>query len=255
MIRLVLAFVLVALVSPASPARAEEIVLGLSQDEVAITATFDGSEILIFGAVRREAPVPQGAAPLEVIVTVSGPLAPATVRRKERRAGIWVNTEAFEVDEAPSFYAIATTAPLETVLTATEDLRHAVSISRAIRAVGNRVSGAGDYLAALMRIREAEGLYRLEEGAVDLEEETLFRTSLALPADLVEGNYSTRIFLTREGAVVDRIDTVIGVQKVGIERWLYNFAQERAPLYGLMSLLLAMLAGWAASAAFAGWRR
>ncbi|MBB3712752.1 uncharacterized protein (TIGR02186 family) [Limimaricola variabilis] len=246
-----LAFLLIAL---ALPARAEEIVLGLSQDQVAITATFDGSDILIFGAVRREAPPPE-APPLEVIVTVSGPLAPATVRRKERRAGIWVNTEVFEVDAAPSFYAVATTGPLEEILTATEDLRHAVSIPRAIRAVGNRVSGAGDYVAALLRIRSAEGLYRYEEGAVDLERETLFRTALTLPADLVEGNYTTRIFLTRGGAVVDRYETVIGVQKVGIERWLYNFAQQQAALYGLMALALAVLAGWAASLAFAGWRR
>ena len=37
----------------------EEVVLGLSQDRVAITANFDGSEILIFGAVKREAPIPQ----------------------------------------------------------------------------------------------------------------------------------------------------------------------------------------------------
>lgn len=254
MIRLVLLFVALALPA-AQPARAEEIVLGLSRDEVAITATFDGSEILIFGAVRREAPPPPNAAPLQVIVTVSGPLAPAMVRRKERRAGIWTNTEAFEVDAAPSFYAVATTAPLAQVLTATEDLRHAVSIPRAIRAVGNRIAGAGDYVSALVRIREDADVYRLQEGAVDLEEETLFRTSLALPANLVEGNYTTRIFLTREGAVVDSYETVIGVQKVGIERWLYNFAQERAALYGLMSLALAIMAGWAASAAFAGWRR
>ena len=45
------------------------------------------------------------------------------------------------------------------------------------------------------------------------------------------------------------------MQKVGIERWLYNFAQQQAALYGLMALALAVLAGWAASLAFAGWRR
>ena len=39
-----------ALLLLASPAAAEEIVLGLSRDQVAITATFDGSDILIFGA-------------------------------------------------------------------------------------------------------------------------------------------------------------------------------------------------------------
>jgi hypothetical protein len=46
---------LLALAFLVLPARAEEIVLGLSSDEVAITATFDGSDILIFGAVKRAA--------------------------------------------------------------------------------------------------------------------------------------------------------------------------------------------------------
>ena len=37
-----------------APVTAEEVVLGISHDEVAITATFDGSEILVFGAIKRE---------------------------------------------------------------------------------------------------------------------------------------------------------------------------------------------------------
>ena len=36
--------------------QAEEVVLGLSRNNVAITANFDGSELLIFGAVKREEP-------------------------------------------------------------------------------------------------------------------------------------------------------------------------------------------------------
>ncbi|MCP1166932.1 TIGR02186 family protein [Limimaricola litoreus] len=247
-----LALLLLAL---ASPARAEEIVLGLSRDQVAITATFDGSDILIFGAVRREAPPPVNADPLEVVVTVAGPSETAIVHRKERRAGIWVNTDPVRIEGAPTFYAVATTGPLGEVLGITEDLRLAISTSRAIRAAGNRAFETADHVAALVRIRKAQGIYRLQEGAVDLEQETLFRTALALPADLVAGNYTTRIFLTRGGKVIDSYETVIGVHKVGIERWLFDFAQERAALYGLLSLLLAIAAGWAASAAFAGWRR
>ena len=49
---------------------AEKVVLGMSQDEVAITATFDGSNILVFGAIQRDAPIPE--TPIDVIVTVSG---------------------------------------------------------------------------------------------------------------------------------------------------------------------------------------
>ena len=89
----------------------ESIVSGLSQNRVSITADFVGSEILVYGAVKRDAPAPEGS-PLEVIVTVEGPATPLTVRRKERVAGIWINNASVRVDSAPSFFAVATTGPL-----------------------------------------------------------------------------------------------------------------------------------------------
>ncbi len=70
----------------ALPLQAEEIVSDLSQDEVSINATFDGSDILVFGAIRRDAPEPEGE--LGVIITVAGPDQHVTIRRKERKFGI-----------------------------------------------------------------------------------------------------------------------------------------------------------------------
>jgi uncharacterized protein (TIGR02186 family) len=245
---------LVILLCLAAPARAEKIVLGLSADEVGITATFNGSDILIFGAVKRDSPAPAGP-PLEVVITVSGPLTPVTVRHKERRFGIWLNTNAAHVDAAPSFYAVATTGPLADVLSDTEDVRNSISIPRAIRSVGNAVSNSAEYTEALIRIRESEGLYQVLDGAVTLDQETLFRTQIGLPANLVEGTYDTRIFLTRGGAVVDSYETTIDVRKVGIERWLFNLAHQMPLAYGLLSIAMAIIAGWAASAAFQGLRR
>ena len=243
-----------ALAGAGVPAAAEEIVLGLSRDEVAITATFEGSEILIFGAVKREAPMP-AEGDLGVIVTVSGPGQPVTVRRKERRFGVWVNTDAVEVDEAPSFYAVASSAPLSEILSDTEDLRHRISIGRAIRSVGAEVEDSEDFTDALVRIREGQTLYQQRPGEVDVEEETLFRAAITLPANLTEGDYEAHIFLTRERQVIDEYITFIPVKKVGLERWLYNLAHEQALLYGLMSLTIAIAAGWLASAAFSLARR
>ena len=151
---------------------AEKVVLGMSQDEVAITATFDGSNILVFGAIQRDAPIPE--TPIDVIVTVSGPSEPLDVRRKAKRFGIWVNTDTVQVDAAPSFYAIATSAPLGDILTETEDLRHKVSINRAIRSVGApmNILDAQSFTDAVIRIREANGLYTLQEGSVSIAIDT-----------------------------------------------------------------------------------
>ncbi|MGR3651197.1 MAG: TIGR02186 family protein [Roseovarius sp.] len=229
--------------------------LGLSKDRVAITATFEGSDILIFGAVKREAPIPE--VPLDVVITVSGPSKPVTVRRKERRFGIWINTAAVDLDAAPTFYAVATSGPLDQVLTETEDLRHRVSIPRAIRSVGaaSMAEDAGRFTDALIRIRERKDAYQLLENAVALDEQTLFRTAISLPANLTEGAYATRIFLTREGRVVSQFETVIDVRKVGLERWLFTLSRQQPLAYGLMSLAIAIAAGWAASAAFRVLRR
>lgn len=230
------------------PLRAETVVAGLSRDAINITANFSGSEILIFGAVERDAPSPEGE--LEVIITIEGPSLPLTVRRKERRFGIWVNAAAIEVDEAPSFYAVASTGAFADALTQVEDLRHRVSIPRAIRAVSVGVEHPEDFTNALIRIRESEALYQLNEGDVTLRNETLFDTSVRLPANLVEGDYRTRIFLTRGGEVLDVYEQDIAVRKVGLERFIYNLAHERPLIYGIVSLVIAIAAGWLASAVF-----
>lgn len=232
------------------PAAAESVVAGLSQSRIAITANFDGSEILVYGAVRREAPMPEGA--LDVIVTVEGPSAPVTVRRKSREFGIWMNTDAVRISRAPSFYAIATTSPLEQILSETENLRHRITIPRAIRAVGvaDSAEDAPSFTDALIRIRRADGAYMLDQGAVTLTEETLLRADFALPANLTEGLFRVRIFLLRDGVVLDRHESVIEVRKEGIERFLHSLAHERPLAYGLLALVLAVAAGWGASAAF-----
>ena len=234
----------------AAPAQ-EEVVLGLSQSNVSITANFDGSAILIFGAIKRETPIPEGP-PLEVLITVSGPSQPITVRRKDRRFGIWVNTDAVEVDAAPSFYAVATSAPWDETITAVEDLRHKVSIPQAIRSVGAPMSIADSqsFSEAVIRIRTENGLYQLREDTVELREQTLFDTAIALPANLTEGAYPTRILLTRDGRVVSDYETVIEVRKVGLERWLFNLSRNQPLLYGLLSIAIAIAAGWGASTAF-----
>ena len=235
----------------ALPAGAEGIVSGLSQNRVSITADFDGSEILIYGAVKRDAPAPEGS-PLQVIVTVEGPSTPVTIRRKARRAGIWINTDVVTVEAAPSFYAIASTAPLAAILSDTDDLRHRVTLGRIISAVGatTEAADAPSFLSALMRLRGAEQRYRLDENGVRLTEGTLFRADVLLPANLTEGDYRVRIFLTRDRAVIDAQESVINVRKEGLERLIYTLAHDQPLVYGAVSLLLAVAAGWGASAAF-----
>ncbi|NOX74065.1 MAG: hypothetical protein GXP03_10745 [Alphaproteobacteria bacterium] len=243
---------LIPLLFLASFATAQEsVVAGMSQNRISISANFDGSEILIFGAIKRETPIPDYA-PLEIIIAVSGPDEPTTVRRKERIFGIWVNKDTVEFEASPSFYAVASTNPLNEILSVADDARFSIRIGSRIPLTVEEDNQLNlpEFRDSIIRIRENQGLYSERESIVTLNDETLFDTTIQLPSNLVEGDYKTRIFLTRNRQVIDDFETTIMVRKVGLERWIFNLAHERPLIYGLLSLTIAIMAGWLASAVF-----
>jgi len=234
------------------PVRAGEIVGALSQNRVSLTANFSGSEILIFGAIRHDATLEDEAAPFDVIIVIEGPRHPVAIWRKDRRMGIWMNVESVNMASVPSFYAVATTAPLAQIITPEQDAQHRISAGHAIRAAqatGN-VDDPAVFAAALLRIRERAAQYLALDRWVYLDRDILFRANVRLPANLTEGAYTTRMYLVREGEVVHQFRTAIFVRKEGIERWLHQLAYDQPFLYGLLALAIALVAGWGASAAF-----
>ncbi|ARJ68862.1 TIGR02186 family protein [Paracoccus contaminans] len=239
---------------PAAPA--ERIVTGLSQDAVSINTSFTGSDILIYGAIRRDAP-PETGRPLGIIVTVEGPAQQVAVRRKERVGGIWINTRTVRIGAAPDFYAVATSGRLPLMLERDEDVRHRISPALAIRALSGMTAAedATPFTAALLALRTQAGRYRVDEGAVKITDGILFEADVRMPSNLVEGDYRARIFLVRDGKVIDSNQAPIRVRKVGLERWVYRLSLERPFWYGLLSLALAVAAGWGASAGFRALRR
>lgn len=234
-----------------APALEERVIAGLSQTHVAITANFSGSEIFIYGAIKRDAPVPK-TWPLDVIVAVTGPVQPVIVRKKSRELGIWVNGTGVQVDAAPSFYAVASTGKFRDVISYTDDLKYKVGLDQIVRLIGtpSDFEYPEEYRQAAIRLRRNAGLYIELPNSVKVVDETLLETRIRLPANLVEGDYRTRIFLLRNQQVLDVFESSIEVRKVGLERWIYTMAKEQSAIYGLLSILVALTAGWLASAFF-----
>lgn len=244
------------LVLLAAPALANEsIVTGLSQNKVQITTDFDGSDILVYGAVKRDAPAPTGG--LDVIITLEGPSSPLVVRRKQKVMGIWLNTSSVQIANAPSFYAVTATGPVDDILSQADDLRFGITLSRRIntKEISVNTMDFPEYTEALRRIRIKENQYQVTPSMVQLVDQTLFRTDFALPANVTEGNYKVRLFILRAGQVIDSQERFINVRKTGLERDLYNLAHQQPLIYGLLSLVMAAVAGWAASAGFRILRR
>ena len=91
----------------------DTIVGGISSKSISINTTFTGSDILIFGSIKRTGG--DKIIPSDIIIEVLGPKTNLTVRKKQKIFGIWVNRNPIKIYNSPSFYSILYTKDPEKI--------------------------------------------------------------------------------------------------------------------------------------------
>ncbi|MFC7334781.1 TIGR02186 family protein [Rhodocista pekingensis] len=221
---------------------AQQLVADLSSHLIAITTGFTGTEVVLFGAVDG---------PGDVAVVVQGPEGEVTVRRKDRVAGLWINTESLEFGRVPAFYGYAVSNSLEQVPPAVLQ-RHEIGLDhvRLLPVEEAPAAKVAEFRAALIRSKQRAGLYGTGAGEVSFLGQRLFRTSIYFPANVPTGIYTVGVFLIRDGDVVSAQTTPLSVSKIGFSASIYEFAVRQSVLYALTGLTLAVAAGWLAGVVF-----
>lgn len=237
---LLLALMFVVLPPKRIPA---ELVAALSSHLVAITTGFTGSDVLLFGTRTGEG---------EVVVVVRGPAADTRVRRKGRHFGIWMNDAEVRFRNVPGYYAVAASARLADFLPAAVADRHQIGIDHLRFAIAGASADLdpADFQAALIRIKQRQGLYSPVPGTLTFLGERLFRTDMRIPANAPVGDYLVSVFLVERGEVTHAEITPLKVSKIGFEAAVFDFARGEPLAYGVLAVILAAVAGWLASVVF-----
>lgn len=242
--RLALLALVLLLLGP-TIARAESLAADISEHLIAITTAFAGTTVVLFGTTSDAG---------DIAVTVHGPRTDQVVRRKERVAGIWINTEGMEFEEVPAFYAVASSRPLAEI--ASEDVldRHELGLDHVrldpVSPRGYSRREIVTFRRALIRSKQRQELFSREPATISFIGPTLFRTELAFPANVPPGLYQVQVFELKDGQVSDAQRSTLVISKVGLEADIFDFAHNRSALYGLGSIILAVFAGWLAGVVF-----
>lgn len=240
---------------PPPPPR-EIVEADVSTRTIAVTSGFTGTEIVVFGSVLNSRQPSAEAGYYDVIVVLEGMSTPLIARKKSNVGGIWVNTGKLGFESAPSYYAIASTRPIEEIademLLETSGIgldfvRLSPTAKSAIKAQPGELK---EYKEAVIRLKQKEGLYLKQDYAVIFIGRGLFRSSIALPANVPVGPLTARVYLFREGELLSSFQSKVRLEREGIERWLYRFAMRQPALYGVMAVVVAVFAGLLASTAF-----
>jgi len=236
----------VAYLSVFSVSKAETLVTDLSQHIIEITSQFSGSELLLFGALERHAyessqssEVTAQGLNYDIIVVVQSEATDFIIRKKENITGIWVNSENQTMNDIPGYYVIGSTRPLDDILTTDIQAEYGLGLNNI--GIGNLDDG--EYKEALIRNMINKGLYLESSGNVTVKDEILFRANLAFPSNMPVGDYKADVYLVRDGNIIINHRTDLLVDKRGIERFIYNFAHEYPPYYGIMAIFVAISVG------------
>jgi uncharacterized protein (TIGR02186 family) len=223
----------------------------VSARQVQIRYSFNGAQLLLFGAVVY----PGGRPPdrqVDIAVVLRGPVQAILVREKQKIAGIWMKADSNRFRSAPSFYAVASSAPIADLL----DERTAAIYELGVHNL--QLSPGGGALpekerrfeAGLLNVRSRGGLYQENPRGVEITGGVLYRAVITIPSEVPVGTYTAETFLIDRHKVIAAASRDIQIDKSGFERTIAVAARRHRLVYGLACVGLSLGLGWAAAAAF-----
>jgi uncharacterized protein (TIGR02186 family) len=218
----------------------------VSTDLVQINTGFDGMNLLLFGTTN-------GAN--DIIIVIKGPLETNIIRKKTRVASIWINTEKVIIENVPTFYAIASTRPLNQIAAQSILKEYGIgannfSINLSKQPNAKTIDISDEYKNALIRLKNKLGLYVDNPIKIKLIEGQLFKANIKFPANVSTGKYTAEIYSFKNGLLLDVINKPILVEKIGIGADVFRLAHSHSALYGIIAILIAVASGWIAAAIF-----
>ncbi len=249
------AAVILALAFTSSPALAERLIVSVSNHRVTVTPNYSGEQLVLFGSVEKDAATPPGRNNYDLVVTVIGPRADMVTRRKERKFGIWINTDYREFLQVPSYLAVFSNRPIDAIAGPDVERRQQLGLNNILltQRVGTDYADVvpnDPFRSAFVRLRTEHGLYREETSAVTFITPTLFRTGIPLPAAVPIGTYQVEIKLFSDGALVTHTESAFEIVKVGFEQFVATTARQDGLMYGMVTAFMALMTGWMASIVF-----
>jgi uncharacterized protein (TIGR02186 family) len=99
------------------------------------------------------------------------------------------------------------------------------------------------FRSAVIDLKERQRLFQEQNDGVTFIGRSLFRASVDLPVNVPIGRYTANVYLLRDGQVVSKNQSTLEVNKVGFERLVYLLAFRYPFIYGLLAVVVAVVAG------------
>ncbi len=223
-------------------AEAQKAYFDLSQKEINIDTNFTGQELILFGLTEQDD---------EIIVVVKGPKTDLTVRSKSRILGFWFNTKSVTYLDVPKVYFISSNYDFKDILNDKELYENEIGFNNIKLIPKNQKDlfvDLKDWNNSIIRVQKEKNLYK--KFNLKYVDDKLFQTRLYFPSNIPTGKYTVTIYRIKDNKIMSSNNKLIMINKSGMGNKIFLFAQNNSFIYGIMTIIFAIILGISAATIF-----
>ncbi len=188
----------------------------------------------------------------DLIIKIAAPGSEQSLRKKGKVAGLlWMNVGELKFDHVPSVYFLHSTKKITEILSNEERDKYLIgyeSLAKQteIQPVANEAEKA-QWFDEFVKFKEDSRLYSRTEGDVSLTAnagEQHYYVLSPWPYQARPGEYTVTVYAVKDKKVVETAVTKVWVEQVGLVKSFAVMAKNSAALYGAISVIAALVAGF-----------
>ncbi|MEW6602010.1 MAG: TIGR02186 family protein [Nitrospirota bacterium] len=220
-------------------------------DRINVDSLYHGGKIDISGVTTPGS---------DVIIKISSAPKAAHLRKKGKTGGLlWMNVGELEFNPVSDVYLVYSTNEIRDILSQQQQDTYALGYDAFRRSVTvSPVDNDADrekWTSEFIKMKEMNKTYAVSSGDIKIEHSTdkdSFLVHVDWPYQAPPETYTVTAYSVRDGSVEESSEGTFTVEKVGALRFLSDMAFNGASTYGIVSIIIAVAAGFIVSIIFRG---
>ncbi len=221
-----------------------------NHDHITIGFFYHGSTVSIKGEADPG---------VDLVVKVTSPEGHQVMKQKGKVGGVlWMNVGHLKFEKTPDFYEVFSTKKVDEILAQEEQDKYVIGYPAlakhvAISPVTNEEEKA-KWFSEFIRYKEDSRLYVMSSGKVTTTTLPNGRQEYYIltdwPYQAAPGDYQVAVYAVKNGKVVEQAEAKVNVEQVGLVKTLATMAKNSAAFYGILSVGIALGAGFGVGLVF-----
>lgn len=244
------AFMIGVLLSLMTPRDASaELTATANHDRITIDFFYHGSTVSVRGVSDPGT---------DLIIKITSPEEHQQLLKKGKVAGLlWMNVGKLSFEKLPKLYSLHSTRNIQDILSTDEMDRYGIGYpaleKRAEITPAADESEKATWFNQFLKLKESSKLYSMSSGKINLTESNgkqNYYVLLEWPYQARPDHYTITVYAVKNMRVVETAETHVSVEQVGVVKSLASMSKNNGALYGVISILAALAAGFGVGMVF-----